>query len=91
MSKIWIICGCFQLGIAASYGLHFLSLILPWWGLETIFIGWLFFIGLIVGLWSFDDVFIKWVKSKVSDKEYYFLISLFSLAIILGVLRWVLA
>lgn len=91
MSRFWILSGCFLIGTSASYGLHFLSVIIPWWGVETVFLGWLLFIVLIACLWGFDEVLVEWFKSKVTTKEYYLFVSTISLSIALGVIRWVLA
>ena len=91
MGRVWILSGCFLVGISASYGLHFLSVIIPWWGVKTIILGWVLFIVFIACLWCFDDVLVQWVKSKVSNKEYYLFISTITLSIVLGAIRWVLA
>ena len=91
MGKIWFSIGLFQLGMAAGYGLHFLSVIIPWWGIKTIILGWLLFIVSIACLWCFDDVLVEWVKSKVTIKEYYLFVSTITLSIVLGAIRWVLA
>lgn len=91
MSKIWIIIGCFNLGVAAGYGLHFLSLIMNWWGVQTIILGWLIMMLILACIWIGDEVFIKWLSDKISPKEYYLTVSIITISVILGVLRWVLA
>ena len=91
MSKFWILSGCFFIGVSASYGLHFLSVIIPWWGVKTIILGWLLFLVLIACLWCFDEVFINWTKSIASASEYYLIISIATFSIIFGAITWVLA
>lgn len=91
MSKIWIIIGCFNLGVAAGYGLHFFSLIIPWWGVQTIILGWLMIMLILTAIWIGDEVFIRWLEGKISRQEYYLTVSIITISLILGVLRWVLA
>ena len=91
MGKIWFSIGLFQLGMAAGYGLHFLSVIVPWWGIKTIILGWLLLVVLIACLWCFDEVFINWTKSIASASEYYLIISIATFSIIFGAITWVLA